>query len=267
MRCRPLAVLRTVPAGARRAGSTVVRPMRTPRPGPCAGMPRLSAAADRQGTRTVPVRRTGASRDPSPEILGLAEHRGRARGRDGGRRSTVGGCRDVGAARAPAAGRARLRSGARPGRRRRIRARSPGRSHEPARPEDEPTGSSTRRRAACRHARRVRTGRPRRGAPAHPRGRRPDHRCHGGGMRRRARSRGSTGDIAGHGRARILAGDPSIYSNGLSTGSVVARGTSPVVDASRGRNDPRKATIGRPSMARFRCKSCLGTGNRSGRRS
>jgi hypothetical protein len=47
---------------------------------------------------------------------------------------------------------------------------------------------------------------------------------------------------------------------------VVARGSSPVVDASRGRNDPRKATIGRPSMARFRCKSCLGTGDRTGRR-
>jgi hypothetical protein len=26
---------------------------------------------------------------------------------------------------------------------------------------------------------------------------------------------------------------------------VVARGSSPVVDASRGRNDPRKATVGR----------------------
>jgi hypothetical protein len=47
---------------------------------------------------------------------------------------------------------------------------------------------------------------------------------------------------------------------------VVARGSSPVVDASRGRNDPRKATFGRPSMARFRCKSCLGMGNRPERR-
>ena len=38
---------------------------------------------------------------------------------------------------------------------------------------------------------------------------------------------------------------PSLYSIGPSSGSVVARGASPVVDASRGRNDPRKATLGR----------------------
>jgi hypothetical protein len=31
----------------------------------------------------------------------------------------------------------------------------------------------------------------------------------------------------------------------LPSGSVVARGSTPVVDASRGRNDPRKATLGR----------------------
>ena len=36
-----------------------------------------------------------------------------------------------------------------------------------------------------------------------------------------------------------------LYSTGPSSGSVVARGRSPVVDASRGRNDPRKATLGR----------------------
>ena len=36
-----------------------------------------------------------------------------------------------------------------------------------------------------------------------------------------------------------------LYSIGPSSGSVVARGSSPVVDASRGRNDPRKATLGR----------------------
>ena len=67
-------------------------------------------------------------------------------------------------------------------------------------------------------------------------------------------------------RRAFAASGACLYSNGLSTGSVVARGSSPVVDASRGRNDPRKATIGRPSMARFRCKSCPGTGNRTGRR-
>ena len=36
------------------------------------------------------------------------------------------------------------------------------------------------------------------------------------------------------------------YTRGVfPSGSVVARGSSPVVDASRGRNDPRKATVGR----------------------
>ena len=35
-----------------------------------------------------------------------------------------------------------------------------------------------------------------------------------------------------------------LSSGGLTFGSVVARGCSPVVDASRGRNDPRKATVG-----------------------
>ena len=36
-----------------------------------------------------------------------------------------------------------------------------------------------------------------------------------------------------------------LYSGGPSSGSVVARRHPPVVDASRGRNDPRKATVGR----------------------
>jgi predicted amidophosphoribosyltransferase len=40
-------------------------------------------------------------------------------------------------------------------------------------------------------------------------------------------------------------GPPCLSSGGPTSGSVVARGTSPVVDASRGRNDPRKATLGR----------------------
>jgi predicted amidophosphoribosyltransferase len=39
---------------------------------------------------------------------------------------------------------------------------------------------------------------------------------------------------------------PSRYARlGFPSGSVVARGDSPEVDASRGRNDPRKATVGR----------------------
>jgi predicted amidophosphoribosyltransferase len=45
-------------------------------------------------------------------------------------------------------------------------------------------------------------------------------------------------DVARSGRSCLSCDGPT-------SGSVVARGTSPVVDASRGRNDPRKATVGR----------------------
>jgi ComF family protein len=46
-------------------------------------------------------------------------------------------------------------------------------------------------------------------------------------------------------RALLRSGRRAYTRPGPSSGSVVARGSSPVVDASRGRNDPRKATIGR----------------------
>ena len=267
MRLRSLAVLRAVPPSARRVGSTVVRSMRAARPAARAALPGMPAAAGHQGACPIPVRRAGTIGDPSLEVLGLAGRRRSAGGRDGGARSTV--CRrgDLGAARATAPGGARLRPGSGPVRGGRDRARSPGRSNQPARPADRPAGPPSRRRTASGHARRVRGGRPDRAAAIDLGRRRVDDRCHGRGLRRSARLGGRAPDLAGDGRARIFGGGPSIYSDGLSTGSVVARGTSPVVDASRGRNDPRKATVGRPSMARFRCKSCLGTGiPRSGRR-
>jgi ComF family protein len=46
-------------------------------------------------------------------------------------------------------------------------------------------------------------------------------------------------------RALLRSGRRAYTRPGPSSGSVVARGSSPVVDASRGRNDPRKATFGR----------------------
>jgi hypothetical protein len=60
----------------------------------------------------------------------------------------------------------------------------------------------------------------------------------------------------------------------LPSGSVVARGTTPVVDASRGRNDPRKTTLGRRAWSGLEvspapygrgCESTVG-GIASGRR-
>ena len=46
-------------------------------------------------------------------------------------------------------------------------------------------------------------------------------------------------------RALLRSGRRAYTRPGPTSGSVVARGPSPVVDASRGRNDPRKATFGR----------------------
>ena len=74
----------------------------------------------------------------------------------------------------------------------------------------------------------------------HARGRR-----RGASRRRGARGprRGGRAFLAGQG---LVAGRRAVglSSGGLTFGSVVARGCSPVVDASRGRNDPRKATVG-----------------------
>ena len=90
------------------------------------------------------------------------------------------------------------------------------------------------------------------GATPGPAGRRrPDHRRHGGGVRAGAHERRRAGGPpAGRGAVvprprRVAPGRPGrLSSGGPSSGSVVARGSSPVVDASRGRNDPRKATLG-----------------------
>ena len=87
--------------------------------------------------------------------------------------------------------------------------------------------------------------------PGAARRRRAHDRRDGGRVRRRAprggREIGVPARRRGAGRRRRArrVDDPCLYSTGHPTGSVVARGSSPVVDASRGRNDPRKATLGR----------------------
>ena len=159
----------------------------------------------------------------------------------------------------PTARRARLRSGA---------GRSPSRSRRElglpaARPirrarRHRPAGSAVGRGAARGDARCVRSpadvavsrtgaarrrrahdrgdgGRVRRGPP---RGGRPVGVLLVAGGRWRARP-------AARRRGRGPGRRPCLYSTGPPSGSVVARGSSPVVDASRGRNDPRKATLGR----------------------
>jgi ComF family protein len=77
-------------------------------------------------------------------------------------------------------------------------------------------------------------------------------------------------DLAGRGGPTRL----PILEIVLPSGSVVARGTTPVVDASRGRNDPRKTTVGRRAWSGLEvspapygrgCESVVG-GIASGRR-
>ena len=162
--------------------------------------------------------------------------------------SSAGRRRHVGAARPWPKGRARVRSGACAGRgarppRRRARdatAAAAGRDAAPSNP--------VRRRAARRDAGRVRRGRTPAG-PCPPGRRRVDHRRHRGRSRRRAVPGRCVGG-ARSGRCALRsspiapAGAVCLSSGGRTSGSVVARGRSPVVDASRGRNDPRKATVG-----------------------
>ena len=263
-----VAVLRSVPRRARGARPAVVRAMRASAPRGRT-LRRLSAVARERRSLAVRVRRTGARGDPSTEVLGVAERLGRARRRHGRDRSARGGCGDVGATRASTTRRARLRPGTGARRRRRCQAAPARRSPDETRGRDRPAGAASRRGTSCRDAGCVRAAPPAAttgAASRDPGRRRPDDRIDGRSVRRVARPlRRAAGRVA-DGGAGVRGSGACLYSNGLSTGSVVARGSSPVVDASRGRNDPRKATIGRPSMARFRCKSCPGTGDRTGRR-
>jgi len=259
-----LAVLRWMPRGARGARSTVVRSLWPPRTRRRRAVWRLPAAACRHRSIAVPVRRGGACRDPSAEVFGVAKRGGRARRRDGGRRSADRRRDHLGTARSAPTGGTRVRPGASP---RAGRGRQAGIAGHPAHASiggNDSAGTASRGRAARGHAWRVRTDPPpgSRSSPSHPRRRRVDDRRDGGGLCRRARGCGRPRGRPAHGGTRVRRAGSWLYSNGFSTGSVVARGSSSVVDASRGRNDPRKATVGRPSMARFRCKSCLGTGNR-----
>ena len=188
------------------------------------------------------------------KFSGLARCGGRDGRRDGrGGSAGRGGRGHVGAPRPRPACRAWVRPGA--GARRRA-----GPPARPARQRDccaapwPPIAQARRsgRRAADGHARassgpceRRRTGSCSSttcSRPARP-SRRPPRLC--APPARPRSTAGRRGPLAARAGARCAAaGAVGLSSGGLSFGSVVARGCSPVVDASRGRNDPRKATVG-----------------------
>ena len=248
VRRRAVAVLPVVRVGPVSDRSAVVRSVRR------------SVAAAGAHVRAVPARvrddlasrvrlrgRREAGRAP-PQVRPVAR---RSRCPRGGRRDapeSAGRRRHVGAARPWPKGRARVRSGACAGR----GARPPGRRARDA------TAAAAGRDAAPGDAGPAPSGAPRCRARSSgsdapgacpPGRRRADHRRDRGRSRRRAVPGRCVGG-ARSGRARSVpraiapAGAVCLSSGGLTSGSVVARGRSPVVDASRGRNDPRKATVG-----------------------
>jgi hypothetical protein len=252
-----VAVLRGVQPGADPAAASVVPTVRSAVVDRGAAVSRLSTGIRRVGQVAVPVRGSGAIGGASAEVLRVARRRGGARRRDRGMRADpVRRRHHLGAARPSPIGRARLR----PGPCARERARTA--FAHPGAPVAAPHGhrrspsAATGSRAAGGDAGRVRRD-PNGTAADPPGGRRPHDRGDGRGLRRGAcrgrrppRPPGDrrpvvprSGGRAGPRVART--GPPCLSSGGPTSGSVVARGTSPVVDASRGRNDPRKATLGR----------------------
>lgn len=252
-----MALLRSLPISPVAPGPSVVRALRASL-GPARRLvPRLSAVADHGRARAVCVRGAGAPGDSSPEVLGLARRGRRSRGGDRGPGRVRGRHRDMGSARTPATRRTWVRpgAGARGGGRRTLRDPVP-RAAAPSGHDRSPVsaigGGAPHSPAWC-----LRTGLGGPGTGA-ARGRRADHGGDRGGLRRGLARRGgragppayrgpvvsrSTSGTCGWGVPPP--GGTGLYSAGLSPGSVVARGSSPVVDASRGRNDPRKPTLGR----------------------
>jgi hypothetical protein len=218
---------------------------------------RLPAVADRVGESGFRLSRTGPQGGPPAEVLRLARGGGGPRGRPGRARPAAGRRCDVGAARSPASGRARVRPGSRARAGARTRARAARQRVRPPHQIHRPAGPPDARRAASGDGAGVRPHRPPRGTGSRaPRRRRAHDRRHRVGLRRRPHRRRRPRDpspdrvpfLLGAHRGTCAfagAGQRCLYSSVLPSGSVVARGSTPVVDASRGRNDPRKATLGR----------------------
>lgn len=220
-------------------------------------MRRLPPGAHHVGARRVRLPGTGSRGGPPPEVLRMARGGGGARRPARGARPAAGRRRHLGAARAPAAGRARFRPGSCPRAGARTRAGSPRGRLRPPDEGDRSASAANPRGAVGGHGRCVRAHPGEVGAgPAALGRRRPHDRRHRLGVRRSALRGRSARDPPPHrlpvlrrpaaGASRLAPSlRPRLYSSVLPSGSVVARGPTPVVDASRGRNDPRKATLGR----------------------
>ena len=254
---RRLAVLRGLCRGAldrsRRRGA---RGAGCRRPSARPDLPRLSARGARRRPRGLPVRGSGPAGDPPAEVqrAGAAWRRRSARAM-AATEPPAGRRRDLGAAGPSPARRARVRPGA---------GSSPWRSR---------TGAGPARVRGCSGVRsppvRRRAGRPRNGAaamrgafqprraslsrPGAARRRRAHDRRDGGRVRRGAPRGGREIGVPARRRRRRRArrrgprpaADAAYTRPGSRPGLWLPGDRSPVVDASRGRNDPRKATLGR----------------------
>jgi hypothetical protein len=218
---------------------------------------RLSAATRGRGTGAVPVRRADRRGDPGDEVLGMA----RAGPAFGGGHDRGPGphCRrrHVGPPVVAPSGSTRIRSGRAPGA---GRGRPFGTPRGPAASpgtRDQGPGPARGSRPAKGAFRRVRIGSC--GASEDPAGgRRAHHGLHRGRLRRRASGLGRSacrppdgGPLAGRARPLALLRRPGRGSAGRIACDWARAWVCgcpgdhpPVVDASRRRNDPRKATIG-----------------------
>jgi hypothetical protein len=235
----------------------VVRSLRTTFTDERGSMQGLPSDGDLFGASCLRVPGTRSGGGPPLEVLRVAWGGGGARRGPRGARPPAGRRGDVGPARGPATGRARFRPGSRARAGARPRAGPPRGRLRPKDEGDRSTSATDPRGAIGSDGRRVRMH-PREALarPPAPGRRRAHHGRHGFGLRRSAPRGGSARDPSPHrlplvhrpaSRSSRLAPPlrARLYSSVLPSGSVVARGSTPVVDASRGRNDPRKATLGR----------------------
>ena len=268
-----LAVLRELPDRGRGPVAAVVRALRRALAPRDLELPRLPARDDRQGPCAVPVRGARPSGRPPPQVRRVATGRRGARRRDGRRRGAPSGGRR-GLRRTPSPGCRCRATGSRLAattRRRRWRARSLRDSGSPrarccdasAIPGRRLVEAGTLGGTRCAGCSRPRARRPPRvllvddvlttGATASA----CAEALRQAGAREvclltaaravapaRRRAGGVRPDAVGDVAPTPFRGP--ILALGLASGSVVAPGNpSPAVDASRGRSDPRKPTIGR----------------------